>query len=180
MARNILTTQRLLLRPFKKSDGPAAASLAGDKKIADTMISVPHPYTVDYFNKWRKKTALLAKAGSAFHFAITLKSDDRLIGSIELRDIDRDHLQAELSLWIGAAFWNNGYAAEAANAVINYGFTALDLNRIYAHRMMRNSTCETLFNKIGMKQEGSLRQRVIKWGKFEDVALYAIIKEDLK
>lgn len=174
-----INTLRLILRHFKKSDGPAVASLAGDRKIADTMISIPHPYTTGYFNKWHNKTKSLARTGAAFHFAITLKSDEKLIGSIELRDIDRVHLQAELSLWIGSDWWNTGYATESANAVIEYGFSQLGLNRIYAHRMIRNKTCESLFNKIGMRQEGILRQRVIKWGKFEDVALYAIIMDDL-
>ncbi len=179
MASNTLSTPRLLLRPFKKNDGPAVASLAGDKKIADTMISIPHPYSIEYFIEWLEKIETLLKNSAAFHFAITLKSDEKLIGSIELRDIDRVHLQAELSLWIGSDWWNTGYATESANAVIEYGFSQLGLNRIYAHRMIRNKTCESLFNKIGMRQEGILRQRVIKWGKFEDVALYAIIIDDL-
>ena len=175
-----ISTPRLLLRHFKKSDAPAVARIAGDRKIADTMISVPHPYTIEYFNEWLVKIDTQYKNCSAFHFAITLKSDEKLIGSIELRDIDREHLQAELSLWIGADWWNSGYATEAANAVIEYGFSNLKLNRIYAHRMIRNKTCGTLFNKISMRREGILRQRVIKWGIFEDVALYAIVKDDLK
>lgn len=175
-----LKTLRLNLRPFTGSDASDVAAIAGDRKIADTMISIPHPYSVDYYNAWLDKIEAESEYGAAYHFAIVLKDGDKLIGSIELRDIDREHLQAELSIWIGSSWWNSGYATESAKKIIEHGFGDLGLNRIYAHRMIRNKTCETLFKKIGMKQEGVLRQRVIKCGIFEDVALYSIIKDDFK
>ncbi len=175
-----LFTERLILRPFSEVDGPLLIDIVNDKNIANTMISIPHPYTLEYFQEWLKKIKLEIKNSKAVHYAITQRSDGKLIGSTELRDIDPEHLQAELSLWIGQNWWNNGYAAEAARAVIELGFRNLGLNRIYAHHMIRNKSCEGLFKKIGMSREGILRQRVIKWGVFEDVGLYAIIKSDFE
>jgi ribosomal-protein-alanine N-acetyltransferase len=63
--------------------------------------------------------------------------------------------------------------------VIQYGFEALDLNRIYAHHMARNPAAGKVLLHAGMRREGLLRQRVRKWGVFEDVVLYAILRDDL-
>ena len=177
---NTIATERLLLRPFTESDAPPVVALAGDRRIADTMISIPHPYTIEHYNQWLAAIYSAKERDRSYHFAITEKNDNKLVGSVEIRDIDSEHRQAELSLWIGTGYWNRGYASEAANAVIEFAFNRLGLNRIYAHHMMRNPACESLFKKIGMQREGILRQRVIKWNVPEDVGLYAILKDDIK
>jgi RimJ/RimL family protein N-acetyltransferase len=101
-----------------------------------------------------------------------------LIGCASLRDIDREHLQAELGFWIGREWWGHGYATEAATAVIRFGFDTLGLNRICAHHMARNPAAGRVLLHVGMSREGLLRERVKKWGVYEDVAVYAILRED--
>jgi RimJ/RimL family protein N-acetyltransferase len=101
-----------------------------------------------------------------------------LIGSVGLRDIDREHEQAELGFWIGREWWGHGYAREAAAAVIAFGFGVLGLNRICAHHMERNPAAGRVLQAAGMQREGILRQRVRKWGAYEDVVLYAILRDD--
>jgi [ribosomal protein S5]-alanine N-acetyltransferase len=105
-------------------------------------------------------------------------SDGTLIGSAGLRDIDPEHSQAELGFWIGREWWGHGYAREAAAAVIRFGFESLGLNRIYAHHMRRNPASGRVLKAAGMQQEGVLRQRVRKWGVFEDVVLYAALRDE--
>ncbi len=95
-----------------------------------------------------------------------------------LREIDREHLQAELSFWVGVPWWGRGFATEAALAVVAHGFGDLHLNRIYAFHMERNPQSGNVLRKIGMRPEGCLRQRVRKWGVFEDVALLAMLAEE--
>jgi RimJ/RimL family protein N-acetyltransferase len=95
-----------------------------------------------------------------------------------LRDIEAEHAQAELGFWIAIECWGKGYATEAARAVLAFGFEQLGLNRIYAHYMVRNPASGRALAKIGMKQEGLLRQRVRKWGLFEDVVPLAILREE--
>jgi [ribosomal protein S5]-alanine N-acetyltransferase len=50
-----------------------------------------------------------------------------------LRDIDREHWQAEMGFWIGVDYWSQGYATEAGRAVIQFAFEQLNLNRVHAH-----------------------------------------------
>ena len=83
-----------------------------------------------------------------------------------------------MGMWIGVEWWGRGYATEAARAILDHGFESLGLNRIYAHHMVRNPASGRVLEKIGMMKEGLLRQPVRKWGKFEDVVVFAILRDD--
>jgi ribosomal-protein-alanine N-acetyltransferase len=173
-----LRTARLLLGTFTPEDAPELQRLAGAREIADTTVSIPHPYDLDHALAWIGQQRREAVRGRATNFAIRLLPDGPLIGSAGLRDIDPEHLQAELGFWIGREWWGQGYAREAAAAVIRFGFESLGLNRICAHHMARNPAAGKVLRALGMRQEGLLRQRVRKWGVYEDVVLYAIVRDD--
>ncbi|MBW4575919.1 MAG: GNAT family N-acetyltransferase [Aphanothece sp. CMT-3BRIN-NPC111] len=173
-----LLTERLLLRPFTLEDAPFVQRLAGAREIADTTISIPHPYEYEYAEKWIAGHENAFVQGTAIHFAIEIKDVKQLIGAIELRDIDIEQEQAELSYWIGVEWWGKGFASEAAQCLLRYGFEHIHLNRIYAYYMLRNPASGRVLQKVGMRQEGLMRQRVRKWGIFEDVVLYAILYTD--
>jgi [ribosomal protein S5]-alanine N-acetyltransferase len=174
-----LRTARLLLGTFTPEDAPELQRLAGAREIADTTVSIPHPYDLDHALAWIGQQRREAVRGRAVNFAIRLLPGGPLIGSVGLRDIDREHLQAELGFWIGLEWWGRGYAREAAAAVIRFGFESLGLNRIYAHHMKRNPPAGRVLAAVGMQPEGVLRQRVRKWSVYEDVVLYAIVRDDL-
>jgi ribosomal-protein-alanine N-acetyltransferase len=174
-----LHTRRLALGAFVPSDAEELQRLAGAREIADTTLMIPHPYELDHALAWIGNQRKEAVRGRAANFAVRLAGGGRLIGCVGLRDIDREHRQAELGFWIGREYWGQGYAREAAKAVIGYGFEVLDLNRICAHHMARNPAAGKVLLHIGMRREGLMRQRVRKWGVFEDVVLYAILRDDL-
>jgi len=62
--------------------------------------------------------------------------------------------------------------------VLRFAFEDLGLNRLCAYHMVRNPASGKVLQKNGFVQEGLLRQRVRKWGVFEDVALLAILRRD--
>ena len=152
--------------------------LAGRREIADTTISIPHPYSEEQARQWIAGFADLFAQGKVVVFGMTLKREASLAGTIGLRDIDAEHSQAELGFWVAVEYWGQGYATEAARAVIGFGFGQLGLNRIYAHHMVRNPASGRVLTKVGMKPEGLLRQRVRKWGMFEDVVPLAMLREE--
>lgn len=173
-----LHTRRLILRPLTLEDAPIVQRLAGRREIADTTISIPHPYSEEQARQWIAGAADLFAKGKSVIFAVQLKREGSLAGAIGLRDIDTEHLQAELGYWVAVECWGQGYATEAAQAVLTFGFEQLGLNRIYAHHMVRNPSSGRVLVKLGMKEEGVLRQRVRKWGRFEDVVLMALLREE--
>jgi [ribosomal protein S5]-alanine N-acetyltransferase len=173
-----LETARLLLRPFSVDDTAVVARLAGDRLIADTTVSIPHPLSELNAKDWVLARITKASSGTELAFAVTRK-DGELIGAMSLRDIDLTHRKAELGFWFGVEYWGNGYATEAVRLMIRIGFQTLNLNRICAHHMVRNPASGQVLTKVGFRVEGMLRQAVRKWGVFEDVVLCAILRSDL-
>jgi len=170
-----IETDRLLLRPFTLADAPDVQRLASERDIASTTLNIPHPYEDGMAEQWIEAHEERYEKGELANFAVVLRSDDSLIGSIGL-SINQQHADAELGYWIGKPYWNRGYCTEAAEAVVRYGFEVLGLKRICACHFKRNPASERVLRKIGMTHEGCLRQHVKKWGVFEDLEQYGILK----
>ena len=168
------------LRPFVPADVKAFAELAGDRAIADTMISVPHPLDTAAAEMLLHGYAKAETEGIACYFAIALPNaeTDLFVGSIALRDIDREHALGELSFWVGRPWWGQGIASRAAELALAIAFDELALNRISAYHMVRNPASGCVLRRLGFHQEGILRQRVRKWGRFEDVAACAMLRSE--
>jgi len=174
-----LFTDRLLLRKFKLSDVTKVVKLAGVFEIADTTLRIPHPYEEKDAKGWIEQQYTWLNQNLSVTWAITIKESGDLIGAIGLMNFQEIFLHAEMGYWIGKPFWNKGYATEAAQAILKYGFEILKLNRIHAHHFSRNASSKKVLLKIGMKHEGTLRQHIVKWDKFEDIELYGILKSDI-
>jgi len=153
--------------------------LAGDWEVAKTTGTIPHPYEAGVAETW------ISGHGEAFAeqrgvvFAIDLQSDGLLIGAVGL-ELHMTHEWAELGYWIGKPYWNRGYGTEAAREVLRYGFQELRLNRIHARYMPKNVASGRIMEKLGMRREGTLRQSLKRFGTFEDMIMYSILRQEYK
>lgn len=177
MLQPTLTTERLILRPFALTDAPIVQQLANDRTIAETTMTIPHPYEDGMAEQWIRTHPEKFATQKSVTFAMIIREDTMLCGAIGLA-LTLEHSRAELGYWVGLPYWGQGYCTEAAQAVITYGFTVLDLNRIYAMHFMRNPASGRVMQKIGMSYEGCMRQHSRKWNHFEDLACYGLIRSD--
>jgi RimJ/RimL family protein N-acetyltransferase len=172
-----MTTERLILRPFTLSDAPFVQQLAGDEAIASTALNIPHPFEDRMAEEWISTHQSDYEAAKAANFAIILRHEQTFIGAAGL-SISSSDSRAELGYWIGKRYWGYGYASEAAQALIHFGFEVLCVNRIYATCLKRNIASAKVLQKLGMAHEGSLRQHVYHRGEFEDLEEYGLLKQD--
>ncbi len=172
-----LEAGRVVLRPFNHCDAPAVQRLAGDREIASTTLLIPHPYEDGLAESWIASHEAAFAAGTMITFAVTLRETGELLGAISLT-VQRSDERAEMGYWIGKPFWGKGYGTEAATAVLRFAFEELSLNRVYAHHMTRNPSSGRIMQKLGMAQEGLLRQHQMKWDVLEDLAIYGILKSE--
>ena len=172
-----IKTERLILRPFTLDDAPELQRLIGDRDIASTTLNIPHPYEDGMAEEWIGPHQEQFDKGEEINLAIAHREQNFLIGGIGLK-INKRFENAELGYWIGKPYWNQGYCTEAARAVLKYGFEILGLNRVHASHMTRNPASGRVTQKIGMKHEGCLRQHAKKWGKFEDMEAYGILRSE--
>jgi RimJ/RimL family protein N-acetyltransferase len=172
----LLLTPRLLIRPFEQADAPHVQLLAGDPSVADTTINIPHPYEDGMAEAWIAANVENFKRGDQAHFAVVLRATDEMVGAIAMT-YTHPHARAELGYWIGKPYWSRGLCTEAARTVLGYAFMARGVNRVQATHLTRNPASGRVMQKLGMQHEGTARQYFRKNGRFEDVELYAILRE---
>lgn len=173
----ILITEHTRLRPFSLSDGGEVYKLVKAREIADTTLNIPHPYEIEMATEWISSHPERLDKGAGVTFAIVRRGDDQLLGAIGL-EINTRFRRAEMGYWIGVPYWNQGYCTEAALELLRYAFEELGLNRVHATHFTRNPASGRVLQKVGMFHEGTLRQFVKKWGIYEDLEMYSILKMD--
>jgi ribosomal-protein-alanine N-acetyltransferase len=174
-----ILTQRLLLRDIAAEDEAALCALEAESALYRYRDSSP-PSEEETRAWFRRTQDLLAlDPRPAYILAIVLPTDGRLIGIVTLTVTNRALGQAELGYRLGPDSWGQGYAAEAAQGLVGFGFSALGLHRIYAMCHPDNSGSRRVMEKIGMQYEGRLRE---DWryrnGFWRDSLLYAILEQD--
>jgi ribosomal-protein-alanine N-acetyltransferase len=172
-----LTTERLTLRPFIADDAFDIERLAGVREIADTTLTIPHPYPHGAAAEWVLTHAPAWEAGSAATFAVVETASARLVGVASLT-IKREHRRAELGYWIALDQWNQGYATESNQRLVDFGFEVLGLHRIEARHFLRNPASGRVMVKLGMQQEGIERDWAVKGDHFESMVLYSILEQE--
>lgn len=172
-----IETPRLLLRQLSLDDAEPQFEIMKDSAVTrywgsgtwselqQSIESIEN--TIKYF-----------ESGDSFKWAIVRKEDGVFLGTASLWNFKFAHRYAEIGYLIGREFWGNGYAPEAMLEVLRFGFETLDLNRIEADTDPRNQNSIRVLQKLGMIQEGLLRQRWIVEGEISDTALFAILKQD--
>ena len=130
-----------------------------------------------YEKKWIYDTIFRS---SDIKLAICLKENDLHIGNIYLTGINYINRTAESHILIGDKdYWGKGYAREALLQLLKYGFNEHGLNRIEAHINADNPASLSMHTKCGYKKEGVLRKALYKNGRFKDVVVMSILKEEL-
>jgi ribosomal-protein-alanine N-acetyltransferase len=164
-----LSTRRFRFRPFDLADIAPLTTLAGEHRIADTTIGVPHPYTTEFARMWISSHSAAWEGRRALHWAAIKLCDDRIVGYAGLHHIDMERGQAELRFWVGCGVVRTSDAVEWSAAIVEYAVAGLDMNRVYALQLDRHPLAGRVLSAIGMQREGLVRKRILKGGLVEDV-----------
>lgn len=168
-----LRTSRLSLEPFSIEDSLEFAALANDEAVT-SVLGLPYPYKLEYAEIWIRQHDELIRSGQEYPFKIIHCDNQSMIGTITLR-IDQSNNRGELGYWIGSAYWGEGYATEAIERMIQYGFSELHLHRIWASAIASNLGSIRSLEKNGLLKEGQLRQHKRINNLYEDIVILGII-----
>ena len=174
-----LRTARLLLRSFQREDIPALVPLVGAREIAATTTNIPNPYTEDDARSFLTQSENDFLAGRSISYLIAVAQTGELCGGVGLT-ITAVHRHAELGYWIGVPYWGQGFAREAASAVMSFGFESLQMHRIFAHVHAGNIASQRVLEKIGMRHEGRSREHARKWDRFVDLENYGVLAGEIR
>ena len=172
-----LLTRRLRLRPYSLSDASEMVRLVNDREVARYTL-IPYPYTREMAEAWIGTHVPRFLEGARITCAVTHLEGSQLMGTVAL-GIDAAHDKADLHYWLGKEFWNQGYATEAAQRLVLYGFEAFALHRIQASHSANNPASGRVLRKLGMRYEGRMRHALKRWDVYDDLELYAVLAEDI-
>ena len=169
----ILETQRLILKPIEVEDLIFLLNLRWEQEVMNYLIHDPisSKNQMDWFNNLKKSDLALS---------IFIKEDNelRIIGTIGLYEINTRHQRAIWRIRLDPTQQGKGYATEAINLILDYGFNTLNLNKIISDSFADNKAIVNLTLKLGFKQEGLLVGHYFHKGEFRDAIQFGLMRKD--
>ena len=174
MLPEVIHTDRLILRTYKETDLDDIMLYATDPKWSK-YLPVPEPYershAVDFIKSQLASDPLTLPSWAIQHA-------DKVVGGVNVR-FDFNNRHGELGYSIAPSVWGQGLTTEAAQKIIDLSFeTFPDLKRMTATADAENLGSLRVLEKVGMKREGLLRQHRLTHGKFVDVVMCGLLREE--
>ena len=175
-----LETERLILRDFVKEDWQRVLEYQTDPlylRYYEWTEKDRTPESVQEFVGWfldyQKQSPRIK-----FQLAVTLKSNNLLIGNCGVRMDKVNAVEASTGYELDPNYWNYGYATEAAHAIVDFGFSRFGVHRIWAHCVADNLDSAHVLEKLGMRLEGRLREKEYYKGRWWDTLMYGILADE--
>lgn len=170
-----LETERFILREWKKEDSKDLYEYAKNDLVGPNAGWMPHEDEEESL----EIIEMFIEEGEVY--AIVLKSENKVIGSIGLHDRKPEEApeklkQREVGFVINPSYWGKGYAKEAAMAVIRHGFEDLGLDMIWCAHYEHNERSKRVIEKCGFKYEFRKVRKVETLGNIELNTLYYVMK----
>jgi [ribosomal protein S5]-alanine N-acetyltransferase len=172
MNNPFLIANRIYLRPVEREDASTILPWINDPEIRP-FIRRYRPMNLAAETEFIYR---LNNDEATVVLVIALKDGDLPIGVTGLHGIEPRNRSAEFGITIGEkAYWSQGYGTEATQAIIDYGFGTLNLNRIVLHVYEYNQRGIKCYDKIGFRKEGILRQEHYHDGRFWDTLVMSML-----
>lgn len=176
-ANPVIRSRRVFLRPAEREDLPDFVRWFADAETT-RHLALRAPFSLAMEEKWFE--GMVERQGkSDYHFVICLADDGRAIGTAGLHGLDLDNGSAEFGISIGeSADRGRGYGTEAAEAICDFGFGALRLERIDLHVYQDNAGAIRSYEKAGFRHEGRMRRAHFAEGRHFDVLRMSILRDE--
>lgn len=172
-----IETPRLLLRKVTMADARDIFAYSRDEEVARHVLWETQRSIRDA-REYVRYLQRLYRNDQPASWGIIDKATGRLIGTVGFMSYSADHNSAEIGYSLARDSWNRGIMTEAVRAVLRYAFEKMQLHRVEAQFELDNPASGRVMEKAGMQKEGVLRGRLYNKGRYVDVALYAILRED--
>lgn len=173
----VLETERLILRQVTKNDANSLLTYLSDIDVMKYVGLEPFKSIDDALDEiaWYKS---IFEKGTGIRWGISLKGQEEIIGSCGFLNRVTEHYRAEIGFELSKEHWGKGIASETIKHVICYGFEQMNLQRIEALIEPPNIPSQKVVERQGFIREGLLRSYEYTCGKFDDLYMYAMLKQD--
>ncbi len=152
--KEILRTERLILREMCEDDLAALTAMLGD---AETMYAYEHAFSAAEIRAWLDNQYRRYREDGFGLWAVVLKSTDRVIGQCGLTAQKCGGKEViEVGYLFARAFWRNGYATEAARACRDLAFDKFGAGEVFAIIRDNNFASHAVARRCGMTARGTI------------------------
>ncbi|MBP6931275.1 MAG: GNAT family N-acetyltransferase [Candidatus Pacebacteria bacterium] len=130
--------------------------------------------TLDFINNFKKQES----ENEGIVFGIWYQNN--LVGVIDFHKINNKEKNAQIGYWIDEDYQGKGIVTKACEMLVKHGFNVLNLNRLEIHCLTDNSKSANIAKRLGFVKEGILRESTIRHGRFQDMELYSLLKNEVK
>lgn len=174
-----IETERLQLRPFTRGDVDAVYSYRSREDVCRFLFDEPMSrQTCAETIQARISQLGLEEEGDRIVLAVERKADGELIGEVSLIWRSVESRQAEIGYIFNPVAQGQGFASEAARALMDVGFAGAGMHRIYARCDARNAASARVMERLGMRREAHFRDHVLVKGKWDEEYIYAVIESE--
>ena len=175
----ILETERLILKRFEKTDSEAMFQLRSNPALMK-YICRPLQTTLNEAEELINKIDELIINNSGINWAIYLKSEQKIIGSVSFHKIDKENYRGEIGYFLLPSHWQKGIISEAISSVLNYGFHTLKFHSVEAQIDPDNIASEQVLQKFKFIKEACFKENFYFNEQFLDTAVYSLLKSNHK
>lgn len=169
-----LTTERLILRAVKDDDAEALFTLRANPNVM-RHIGRPLAKTIEEAQKLIDGFKTVENDGTAVVWAITVKGNDKLLGTICIWNLQKQHFRAEVGYMLHPDYWQQGILSEVMAVVLPVGFNQIGLHSIEANVSPENIASRRLLEKFGFVQEAYFKENYYFNGEFLDSVIYSLL-----
>jgi RimJ/RimL family protein N-acetyltransferase len=172
---HIAESGRVFLRPLEPADAERYHRWRTDAEVA-SLAGFPAPPSLAQVQR-RLADATDKQGQDRYSFLICLLENERPIGEVSLFELDLQHGSAEVGIFIGEkAEWGKGYGTDAVTAIVDFGFGALRLERIWLNVWTENERARRAYEKAGFVHEGTMRHDRYEGGRFTDGHIMSVLR----
>lgn len=167
---------RVYLRALEPDDYKTSIEWRRDNEIWGMVGSTKYFVSEAYEKKWVEDTIFNSRD---IKLAVCEVGSNKYIGNVYATDIDQTNRSCTTGVLIGNHdYWSQGYASEAYRLLLDYLFNERNINRVQAYVLENNVASIKMHQKVGYKIEGTLRQSVYKNGKYLDLVILSVLKDE--
>jgi RimJ/RimL family protein N-acetyltransferase len=174
-----IETERLTLRPFAEADFDAFYEIHSNVEVARWLYHDART-EAETREHLARKIAATAWSGEAdwLSCAVLVRETGDLVGDIGMNWLSVEHKTGEIGFLFNPRFQGNGYATEAAGALVSWGFDGAGLHRVIGRTEARNVASARVLEKLGMRREGHLVENEWVKGEWQSELVYAILERE--
>ena len=169
-----LDTNNLRLRKVRADDATLYYLRIGSRpEVTAHMLWEPHRSPAESEASIQKALQRYAE-GKCYRWAIALKSDDSIIGIIELLRFNEQESSCSFAYMLGPEFWGNGYGTEALKAALDFAFCQMEIQKVEVDHFSTNPASGAVMRKAGMTFHGTEKEKYEKNGRKIDAVCYTL------